>query len=92
MKIISINPSNNEILGEIEETTKEEVIEKVNLAKSVQTEWANLDIDKRIEILEEIYNKFQENTDKIANLISLEMGKPIIQSENEIKSTLKNIK
>lgn len=92
MKIISINPSNKEVLGEIEETTKEEVIEKVNSAKSVQTEWANLDIDKRIEILEEIYNKLEENTDKIANLISLEMGKPIVQSENEIKSTLKNIK
>lgn len=42
MKIISINPSNNEILGEIEENTKEEVIEKVNLAKSVQSKWANL--------------------------------------------------
>lgn len=54
MKIISINPSDNEILGEIEETTKEEIIEKVNLAKSVQTNWANLDIDKRIEILKEI--------------------------------------
>lgn len=35
MKIVSKNPSNNEILGEVEETTKEEVIEKVNLAKSV---------------------------------------------------------
>ena len=92
MKIISINPSNNEMLGETEETTKEEVIEKVSLAKSVQSKWANLDIDKRIEILKEIYNKFEENLDKIANLISLEMGKPIAQSENEIKSTLKNIK
>lgn len=92
MKIISINPSNNEMLGEMEATTKEEVIEKVSLAKSVQSKWANLDIDKRIEILKEIYNKFEENLDKIANLISLEMGKPIAQSENEIKSTLKNIK
>lgn len=92
MKIISTNPSNNETLGEIEETTKKEVIEKVNLAKSIQSKWANLDIDKRIEVLEEIYNKFEENSDKIANLISLEMGKPIVQSESEIKSTLKNIK
>ena len=92
MKIISINPSNNEMLGEMEETTKEQVIEKISLAKSVQSKWANLDIDKRTEILKEIYNKFEENLDKIANLISLEMGKPIAQSENEIKSTLKNIK
>ena len=48
MKIISINPSNKEVLGEIEETTKEEVIEKVNLAKSVQSKWANWEIEKRI--------------------------------------------
>ena len=92
MKLVSINPSNNEILGEVEETTKEEIIDKINLAKSAQTKWANLDIDERIKILEEIYNKFEKNTDKIANLISLEMGKPITQSESEIKSTLKNIK
>jgi len=92
MKIISTNPSNNEVLGEIEESTKEEVIEKINLARSVQSKWANLEIDKRIELLKEIYDKFEENSDKIANLISLEMGKPIVQSENEIKSTFKNIK
>lgn len=92
MKIISINPSNKEVLGETQETTQEEVIEKINLAKSVQSKWANLDIDKRIEVLKEIYDKFEKNTDKIANLISLEMGKPIVQSESEIKSTLKHIK
>ena len=58
----------------------------------MQSKWVNLDINKRIEILKEIYNKFEENLDKIANLVSLEMGKTIAQSENEIKSTLKNIK
>ena len=92
MKIISVNPSNKEVLGETQETTQEEVIERINLAKSVQSKWANLDIDKRIEVLKEIYDKFEKNTDKIANLISLEMGKPIVQSESEIKSTLKHIK
>lgn len=92
MKIISINPSNNERLGDTEEDTKEEVTTKVNLAKSVQKEWSNLNIEKRIDALKEICNKFEENSDKIANLISLEMGKPITQSENEIKSTLKTMK
>lgn len=92
MKLVSINPSNNEILGEVEETTQEEVMDKINLAKSSQNKWGNLKIDERIEILKEIYNKFEENIDKISNLISLEMGKPITQAESEIKSTLKNIK
>jgi succinate-semialdehyde dehydrogenase/glutarate-semialdehyde dehydrogenase len=92
MKIVSINPSNNEEVGAIEETTKEEVIKKVNLAKSVKNKWARLEIEERIVVLKEICNKFEENSDKIANLISLEMGKPINQSENEIKSTLKTMK
>ena len=92
MKIVSYNPSNNKILGEIEENTTEELLEKVNLAKSVQNEWANLDINERIHLLEEIYSSLNDNFDKIANLISNEMGKPITQSEKEIKSTLKNIK
>ena len=34
MKLVSINPSNKEILGEVEETTKEEIIDKINLAYS----------------------------------------------------------
>ena len=93
MKIISKNPSKNyEILGEVEETTKEEVLEKVERAKEVEKEWANLKLHKRIEILREIYNSFDKKFDEIVKLISLEMGKPITQSENEVKSTLSNIK
>lgn len=79
-------------IGENKKSTKEEVLEKVALAKSIQKNWEDLGIDKRIELLKEIYNEFEKNTDKIAYLISLEMGKPIVQSENEVKSTLKNIK
>lgn len=93
MKLISVNASNrSEVLGEIEETTQEEVLEKVALANSVQREWALLDMEKRIEILREIYTEFENNSEKIANLISLEMGKPIKQAEGEVTSTLKNIK
>ena len=79
MKLVSYNPSNNKILGEIEENTKEEVLEKVNLAKSVQNEWANLDINERIHLLKEIYSSLNDNFDKIANLISDEMCKHITQ-------------
>ena len=87
-KLISRNPSKNyEILGEVEETTKEEILQKIKRAKEAQKTWANLELSKRIEILGEIYNEFEEKAEEISKIISLEMGKPIVQAENEVKST-----
>jgi len=93
MKLVSRNPSKNyEILGEIEETTKEEVLEKVEVAKEVQKEWSDLALSERVEVLREIYNVFEEKFEEIVKYIALEMGKPITQAEGEVKSTLNNIK
>lgn len=37
-------------------------------------------------------DRVEEKFNEISKLISLEMGKPITQAENEVKSTLNNIK
>lgn len=93
MKLILKNPSKNyEILGEVDENTKEEVLEKLKLAKSVQKYWEDLGVSKRIEILREIYNSFVANQNEIISLISQQIGKPVAQAESEVKSTLNNIK
>lgn len=91
MKLVSVNPYNDEIIGECDENTKEEILEKVKFARESEKEWANLEIEKRIEILKEIYDAFKENSEEIEKLISEEMGKPIVQSEAEVRATLKNI-
>lgn len=91
MKLVSVNPYNDEIVGECEENTKEEIVSKVKLAKSIKNEWANFDIEKRIEVLRDLYNTLNKNIEEIASLISKEMGKTIIQAETEVKSTLNNI-
>lgn len=89
MKLISKNPSKNyEILGEQLETTEKEVLEKLNLAKSVQKQWQDRGLSKRIEIMRDLYDSFETNKEKIANLISLEMGMPITQSREEVESGL----
>lgn len=93
MKIVSKNPANNyEVIGEVEETAKEEVLEKLKLAKSVQKDWANLELSKRIEIVNDLYDKFKDNAEDMANLITLEMGKPITQSEAELAKALDYMK
>lgn len=81
-----------ETLEEMKESTREEVLEKLKLAKSVQKERADLGLLERIAILREIYEDFEKHSDKIAKCISLDMGKPITQSESEVTSTLHHIK
>ena len=89
MKLISKNPSkNHEVLGEVLETTKEEVLEKLSSARLVQQEWAELFLSKRIEIIRGLHKSFELNLNKIANLVSLEMGMPITQSKEEVESGL----
>lgn len=91
MKLVSVNPYNDEIVGECEENTKEEILKKVELAKQNNKLWAGLDVEKRIEILKELYEVMKANSEEMAKLISMEMGKPIVQAEAEITSTFKNI-
>lgn len=91
MKLVSVNPYNDEIIGECEENTKEEILEKVKLAKQNKKLWENLNVEERIDILKELYEAFKNNSEEMAKLISMEMGKPIVQSEAEITATFKNI-
>lgn len=92
MKIVSINPATNEVLVTIEETTEEQVKKIVHHARNSFDNWSRLDINQRIQILTEIYTVLETNIEKLAEFISLGMGKPITQAEAEVKSTLKNIK
>lgn len=92
MKIVSINPATNEVLATIEETTEEQVKKIVHHARNSFDNWSRLDINQRIQILTEIYTVLETNIEKLAEFISLGMGKPITQAEAEVKSTLKNIK
>jgi len=91
-KIVSINPATNEVLATIEETTEEQVKKIVHHARDSFDKWSRLDINQRIQILTEIYTVLEANIEKLAEFISLGMGKPITQAEAEVKSTLKNIK
>jgi succinate-semialdehyde dehydrogenase/glutarate-semialdehyde dehydrogenase len=68
--------------------TKEDIIQKIALAKKTQKERKNSGLSKRMKILREIHTTFETHTDKIAILITQEMGKPITQAESEVKTSL----
>ncbi|MBU0648876.1 aldehyde dehydrogenase family protein [Patescibacteria group bacterium] len=84
-RLISTNPSKNyEILGEVNISSDNEIREKVALANKAKVFWKELGIKKRIELLKPICEEFRTRSDEIAELITREMGKPIIESIEEV--------
>ncbi len=81
----SINPTNNELIGEYEEHTFEEVENIISRAKMAQREWEKTDFGERSEKLAEVANILRNQKEHLAFLMALEMGKPVPQGIGEIE-------
>lgn len=86
-KLISTNPAKNyEKIGEVDISTDAEIKEKVAKANAAKLAWKEIGLKERMRILEKVYSNFKEKKDEIAELITKEMGKPILESQSEVNS------
>ena len=90
-KINIINPANNKIvdtvpLGSIEDIKK--AIVAANKAKKVINDMSSRKVSR---ILYDIFEDVLKNSDKLTELITLETGKPIRDSSDEIKRSVETI-
>ena len=97
MKII--NPATEEVIGNVKEFSAEDIqsfyLELINGQKI----WQDVNIEERIAAIQKFGELVNESIDELANLLTSEMGKPVIQSRNEISGAhgrieyfIKNIK
>jgi len=84
-KLISINPSNNQVLGEVEISTEEEIKNKVQKANQARKAWKELGLEERVKALRKVVEKFTEKKEELAKLSSQEMGMPISQSRMDVE-------
>ena len=59
-KLQSINPSNYQILGEVEISNTADIKEKVQLARKTQPTWRDLGLTKRVELLRKVMETFKD--------------------------------
>lgn len=85
MKIQSINPVNNEVIGEFEAYSQEMIFDVVAKARKSLKQWKNIDISEREKIIRNFANILMSRKKEVAELISKEMGKPIIEAIGEIE-------
>jgi succinylglutamic semialdehyde dehydrogenase len=84
----SINPSNQEIIWQGKTANLEQVTRAVISAKKAFPSWSKLSLEQRLTYIES-YNKLLEmNSDRLANLMSDEMGKNLSDAKLEVKIML----
>lgn len=88
MKVQSINPSNQEILGEVTESSEAEVEEKVAFARKALNPWRELGVHGRVAALRNVVENLSKRQKEFALLISKEMGMPISQSVHDVTGAI----
>ena len=87
MTIRTVNPYTETVLQEYPEESLGEIKAKISALKAAQQKW-KLSIDLRLESLREVRKRFASRSDELSTLMSSEMGKPVSQSEAEVKKCI----
>ncbi|HZE91513.1 MAG TPA: NAD-dependent succinate-semialdehyde dehydrogenase, partial [Rhizobacter sp.] len=83
--ITSINPFNGEAVAEFEEHSNSAVETALDKASKAQKAWARRPLGERNQLLRAVAVQLRKNRAAYARLITLEMGKPIVEAEGEIE-------
>lgn len=85
MKIQSVNPVSMEVLAEFELASKQSIELTVAACASAQHAWGQKPIVERAKGVAQLAGVLRKNSEKYAQLMTLEMGKPITQARAEIE-------
>jgi succinate-semialdehyde dehydrogenase/glutarate-semialdehyde dehydrogenase len=84
MKIKTVNPYTQEVLGEYEQETPDQIRDTISELRVAQSKWA-VSMERRLDELKKVKDRLQSESAELARLLTLEMGKPITQSQAEVK-------
>ncbi|RXM39397.1 aldehyde dehydrogenase [Chryseobacterium sp. CH21] len=74
---LSLNPSTLEVIGEVANTSREEIDAKIEKAKKAQKLWSARPDSERKDILLKVAEALQQNSKHLAEWITREQGKPL---------------
>lgn len=87
-KLQSVNPSNYQVLGEVEVSSLTEIHEKAWRARIVKDNWADLGVAGRVAVLRKAVAEFESRKEQMALLEAREMGKPITAAVSDFNDAL----
>ncbi|MFW2122561.1 NAD-dependent succinate-semialdehyde dehydrogenase [Acinetobacter ursingii] len=86
MSYQSVNPFNGQILKTYDFHDQAKIDESLDHAeKLLKSDWSKKDLEKRLALLKKVASQLRANKEKLAQLMSTEMGKLIKQSLGEVE-------
>ncbi len=86
-QLASYDPSNGELLGEVQITDTALIEEMVTKAQAASKEWRKRSLAERVAQLGKAYAQLEPHLDEMAVLLSREMGKDIRRATGEVNGT-----
>lgn len=81
----SINPANNILINNYDEMTSPESADIISLADKAFKNWKETSFIHRSELMKNAAKVLRENSEEYSVLMTIEMGKPIVQSRTEVE-------
>ncbi len=91
MKLKIVNPASGEVVATLAADDARSVKAKYMQARSAQVRWARLPVKKRLATIAKFRDLVVAQSEKLAQILTGEMGKPISQARNELKGVLPRI-
>ncbi|TFJ94216.1 NAD-dependent succinate-semialdehyde dehydrogenase [Lentibacillus salicampi] len=80
-----VNPANDEVVGTVPHGGEKEAEQAVEAAYEAFQSWSNLTAHDRAGYLKKLNQLMLDNQEELAQLMTIEMGKPINESRGEVK-------
>jgi len=80
-----VNPSTGETFAEVPQATVEDAQQALEAARRAQPEWAAMTPGERAKCLRRVAELIRADSDRLAQIVSLEEGKPLRESRFEIE-------
>ncbi len=85
MKFQTINPSTEEVIAEYETMSQQEVLAIAEACEVAFQNWKKFSVTERCDYVRKLVEVLRTNQEKYARLMTLEMGKPIVEARAEIE-------
>ena len=79
-----LNPSNNKEIASVSNIDDTQILEAINSSERAFKYWSELNVKKRSDILKKFFHLVIKNRKKLAKIITLESGKPLLESLIEV--------
>lgn len=82
---VATNPTTGEELHRYPQHDNEEVTRKVEQAATTFAEWRKTSFEERAELLRKVAKFMRDDEERLARLMTVEMGKPIVEARGEVQ-------